>query len=170
MSKAQRQMRAKSIQMNVEAFLKDLDALECYKLSLYLGGNFMTEAPNEIQKKFVDEFFGFDEWIEFVYQERKDEQGQGAMFYRPSFDLAEVRAVVMYVTLQRIPDLLKTISKAKVKEATNKVKQAELKVKLLEAVHNSYDDGVFDKCDGWCNIANVLVEAKLLKLPKENDD
>lgn len=169
-NKAQRQIRAYSIQMNVQAFLKDLSALECHNLSLYLGGNFMTDAPNEIQKKFVNEFFGGAAWDKFIYNEKKDKQDQGAIFYRPSFDLEEIRAFVMYVTLQRIPDLLKEISKLKLKEATNKVKQATLKVNLLEAVHNSYFDGVFDKCDGWCNIADVLVEAKLLKLPKENDN
>lgn len=170
MNHTQNQMIQNSIQTNIENFLKDFSDIEAYQLCMYLGSRYMTQEPTQKQAEFLDEFFDLDEWKRYVKAEKEISLSNELVMFRPVFDLNSVRTVLMFVVLQRIPNILKDISKLKVKEANKKLKQLELKAKLLGAVHDSYYDGVFDKCDGWCNIADVLVEAKLLKLPKENDD
>lgn len=57
-------------------------------------------------------------------------------------------------------------------QAEGEVKSKEdnldkLKVDLKNAIEDSFFDGVFDKCDGWCNVADVLIKHGLINLSED---
>lgn len=169
MSHLQRQIKSNSIQTNIDTFIKDLTHLECYQLVLYLSNRYMTEEPNEIQKKFVDEFFDIHEWLKFISIEKESEQGKTKYFYRPPFDLNNVRTILMFTVILRMPDILMENSNLTVHKTEEELKKIDLKIKLVLAFQNSHENGIFNKIEGWCNISEVLVEEKLLILPKESE-
>ena len=49
----------------------------------------------------------------------------------------------------------------------SKLAKTKLKEDLEKAIEGSYEDGIFYKDNGWCNVAEVLVKHKLITLKKD---
>lgn len=143
----------KSFMDNVEKFVEKLTNKELIELCQYLLYNFYNE-PNQVQKDFVDQFFGlnFYKWV----QQLKTPTMFGSQLQVES-DMSQIRGYLLYHQTERFAKLLKKPAKV---ESDN----AKLKKDLAKAVEDSYEFGTFDKCDGWCNVSDVLVSHGLLTL------
>ena len=144
---------------NINVFIEKNNSVSALiDLSLYISGSFMDTPPTELQKEFIGEFFGHHEWAEFINYSKKPKT-----FFKqiPSFDLPTIRGILTHELLKLIKYGDKPISKS---EKRLKEEKKKLKKELKTAIKNSYFDGVFDKCDGWCNISDVLQEHKLITL------
>ena len=105
---------------------------------------------------------------EFVYDFSDAGKGQLFINSRATQDfLNQVRQFISYVITKRYGELLERIAKSEPKNDFNKEK---LKKDLKKAIEDSYFDGEFDKCDGWCNISDVLVNHKLITIKEDENE
>jgi len=180
-----RTFKAKSFQSNMDTILERFDDLELYRLANYLNSKFGDTAPNDLQKEFIDEFFGHAEWAEFINDSKRYQKG-GITFFsngyiRCSETLREVREYLLFKMSHRFIDLLSDKHKAESELSESKLESLEkeitiqetelkllkLKDELSNAIDNSVDGGIFDKADGWCNISDVLLSHKLINLDSD---
>jgi hypothetical protein len=176
-----RNFKERSFQNNLDEFLEKITDLEFYQLVNFLNSTFMDTDANELQTEFIDEFFGLDEWPEYVRSCR----ASSITFYSNQYihvaeTLKKVKEFLLFRMSHRFIDTLlakseaeQEVTKLKIKVLDEesitqhtKLNLLELKLELSKAVENSYDDGVFWKDEGWCNISEVLIKNKLLKLEK----
>lgn len=175
-----RTLKEKSFQNNMNSFLDELEDLDFYRLSSYLLSGFMLRAPDKIQEDFIDEFFGKVEWADYIYYSKKENAYILSSHAVACADiLGKVKEYLLFKMNHRFIDLLSAKSKVEqhlnntkievleeqIKIETNVLKNTVLKFELDEAFKESIDEnGVFWKDDGWCNVSDVLVKHKLLKL------
>ncbi len=160
----------KSIIDNLNRFIAPLSDVEIWGLNEYLMGGYANTPPTSIQKEFIDEFIGEEGFMRLHADYKKLELGIEPSF-RPFAEiesLNRLRLLISYDINTRFGKLLngskpKTIAEKKPKDWNKK-----LKTELENAIEESYFEGVFDKCDGFCNITDVLIEHKLLKPFKED--
>ena len=159
-----RDLILKSLTNNLDNFLVKLTDLECLDLSNYLGYNFMKKPPTEIQKEFIEEFFTLDRWLNFYQQCKRKEMGHEVYFSSEPEFWNEIRTHVLF-HISFLYDRYLAKEEKEIKDIKIK-KEDKLKKDLENAILNSEFDGVFDKCEAWCNVANVLEEHKLIDLNK----
>lgn len=153
-----------SLTNNLDKFLVKLTDRECIELSNYLSYNFLKEPPTEIQKEFIEEFFTLDKWLNFYQQCKRKEMGLQIYFFSEPEFWNEIRTHVLFhvsfLYERHLSKQEKEIKDIKIK------KEDKLKKDLDNAILDSEFDGVFDKCEGWCNVARVLENHKLINLSK----
>ena len=146
---------------NVNVFIENhKDIFILIDLSLYISGNFVNKPPNNIQKEFIDEFFGNHEWAVFI----NESKNKNTFFSNiPPFDLPTIRGILNHELLKLIKyNKDKLVSKNEKKLIEEK---EDLKRKLKLAIDYSFDEnGVFWKDDGWCNVRDVLLYKNLIEL------
>ncbi len=149
-----------SIFQNLKIFCQDLTDKEMSDLNNYLISDF-TEKPSSVQERFYKEFFDEKEWLEFVRVAKLKVKPSFSTVFRTTSELTEIRTLFSYFVQRRFEKLVKS---TKPKTVSTRIK---LKRELKNAIEESYFDGEFDKCDGFCNITDVLISHKLLKPFKE---
>ena len=142
----------------------------------------MNNEANKLQSEFIDEFFGLDEWKEYVTTCRASSTTFYSNYYvHVAETMKKVKEFLLFRMSHRFVDLLSAKAKVELELANTKLEVIDyettiehtklnllkLKLKLLKAVEDSHVDGVFWKDDGWCNISDVLIKNKLLKLGEE---
>lgn len=156
---------------NLNRFIKPLSDIELYELNEYLMGGYANTPPTDLQKEFIDEFIGETAFMLLHADFKKLENGLDPMF-RPFAEienLNKLRLLISYDINIRFGNLL---NGSKTKTATEKKPKdwnKKLKADLKQAVEDSYFDGTFDKCDGWCNVSDVLVAHNLITLEKDDE-
>jgi len=150
-------LKRKSLIENFNSFVKKLSDKDVLEISLYITTKFDSNPPNNITKEFIDEFIGNDDWAVFVQDYRT---GHNSLF-RPFIlvsEINEIRSLIMFEVTLRFNKLLN-------KKVVKKVDLIpKLKVDLKSAIDNSFEDDIFSKVDGWCNVSDVLVKYKLINL------
>lgn len=147
-----RTFKEKSLQTNIDNFIKELDDLTLYRLSNYLNSTFVDTPPDETQKRFINEFFGEDEWVNYI---RDFYTKTGKYFVStPKFNLAKIKEYVMFKISHRFIDLLVEHNKIdteliklkmdicdlKIKIGENNINKLKLKIGISEAFKNNPDD------------------------------
>lgn len=165
---------ANKLQERVVDYINSFTFEELRDLAIYLGAGIMQSVvPTKQQQKFCETFLGavsYAKYLEYHSLDNKD---------RPYFTTAhstgmEIQELYGFVSFQcvlrsselmlSVSNLSVKISKLEVKIAKEKLKQITLKEDLANAINNSFEDGIFWKNDGWCNISEVLEKHKLIKL------
>ncbi len=154
-----RKIILESLTNNLDKFLDKLSDIECLDLSNYLSYNFLKKQPTEIQKEFIEEFFTLDKWLNFYQKCKRIEMGNNVYFHSEPEFWNEIKTHVLF----HISFLYDKHLKKENKELKN---QEQLIKDLDNAILNSEIDGIFDKCEGWLNISEVLQKHKLINLDK----
>ena len=174
-----RSFEEKSFQGNLDNAIDDIKNIDLYRLTSFLNSNYVDTEPDAIQLAFLDEMFGSEEWSKYIAEKRENKQFfVSANYHRTEETILRVREYLLFKVSHRFIDLLSsnanvelelTQEKLKVNKLESKlikrdIENIDLRAELSEAVIQSYDDEIFDKSDGWCNISDVLIKHKLLKL------
>lgn len=160
----------KSFIENLNRFIKPLSDIELYELNEYLMGGYANTPPTDIQRDFVDEFIGETAFMLLHSDFKKLELGINPSF-RPFAEienLNKLRLLISYDMNIRFGALVTGKSKTAT-EKKPKDWNKGLKADLKDAIEESYFDGEFDKCDGFCNVTDVLIKHKLLEPFPEDD-
>lgn len=175
----------KAVMDAVLDFCKNLTDTEVCELQGYLMYGYFETAPNEIQENFTEEFFGALEWAEFIHEMKMEKKPFFTNVKPTKYLLHDIKVYMSYESHKRLEKVLKDSmvriavdkiirSDDKVTKLQNRVKKIgttknAFKKELKQAIKDSYYDGVFDKCDGWCNTMDVLMKYNLLKETDFND-
>jgi hypothetical protein len=162
------------LQENVVDYCKELSHEDLQNLVIYLGNEIEANVkPTKIQQEFCETFLGAVNYADFLKYWSLPEK-ERPIFSNTKIIRSDLNELYMYVSWQanlRIGKLLLEVSDWKVKAsklelkiADKKLKTAKLKEDLSNAVLDSYEGNIFYKDDGWCNISDVLVKHKLIKL------
>lgn len=165
---------ANKLQEKVVEYCKKLSHKELQDLVIYLGNGIDDNVkPTKIQKEFCEVFLGSVSYAEYlrIVALPEDKKPFFTGVKRISTNLAELFSFVAWQSNLRISSVLLELANEKVKTsrlelkiAEKELKTAKIKEDIARAVENSYEDGEFYKVEGWCNISDVLVKHKLLKL------
>lgn len=158
----------KSLQRNIMTLCDEMSDKELLELSNYLAYGFLDEeSMTEATETFVDKAFGLPDWFRFVKTEHERRNKKTYFVERPWFDLDQYRAIVMFYMTKRFALAVAKVDKLEAEAKLVKVSKKLLKTKIKEAVLLSEYGGVFDKVEGWCNVADVLIDEGLLVLPED---
>jgi len=165
---------ANKLQENVVDYCKGLSHEDLQNLVIYLGNEIEANVkPTKIQQEFCEMFLGAVNYAYFLKYWSLPEK-ERPIFSNTKTIRSDLNELYMYVSWQanlRVGRLLLEVSEWKVKAsklelkiADKKLETAKLKEDLANAVLDSYEGDIFYKDDGWCNISDVLVKHKLIKL------
>jgi len=153
---------ANKLQEKVVEFCKELSHKDLQDLVIYLGNEIETsKKPTEVQQEFCETFLGKVSYASCLQYYSLDEEKRPIFsnIRRINSELAELYSFVSWQANLRISNLLLeisnhkvTISKLELKIANKNVKTEKLKEELSIAVLNSFEDDIFYKNDGWCNV------------------
>lgn len=157
------------LQEKVVNWVKDFSDKELHDLTFILGAELSSKKPTKLQQEFLDEFIGRESCMEYIqfYKLPENKRPYFGNIKRITSDIAEIYSFISFQANLRIIKLLAKISKLESDLAKKDIKDLELKIKLIEAVKESYEDGIFYKADGWSNVVGVLQDYNLITLPKE---
>lgn len=147
---------------------------------LYFEDGFENLLNNEETKNdiniFLDEFIGLNEWANIIYDIHHPE----AYFKKSSLTtrdiLSQIRLLMGSISIHYLKTSKKTnISseittlKKELKNIKNNISKKNsfknnLKKDLRKAIKDSYEGDIFWKDNGWCNVSEVLMDYKLIKL------
>lgn len=165
---------ANKLQEKVAEFCKKLSHKELQDLVIYLGNEIEENIkPTKIQQEFCETFLGGVNYAEFLkfHSLSENERPSFGNIKRINSDLNELYTFVSWQATLRISNLLLEISNYKVtnsklelKIAEKDLEKARLEEDLSKAILNSYEDNIFYKNSGWCNISDVLIKYNLINL------
>ena len=156
-----------SIYENVNEFIKGKDLLELVKLALYIkGSDAIDRPPTEIEREFISEFFTDEKWAEHIQNLKRERVKYFNASPIPQLD--DITGILYFEVCKLMENHLgREHLNLKLILAKQKVKDTTLKYDLGLAIHSSYEDGIFYKDKGWCNVADVLVNHKLITLTED---
>lgn len=165
---------ANKLQEQVVKYCKDLSHKELQDLVIYLGNKIETaEKPTKIQQEFCELFLGKGSYAECLqyYSLSEDKRPFFSSIRRINSDLAELYSFVSWQANLRISSILLELADEKVKTSKleleicdKNLEKAKLKEDLAKAILNSYEDNIFYKDNGWCNVSDVLIKYKMINL------
>ena len=169
-----------SIHNNLSKFLKYLTdeeliaVFEVIHMTPGFESHINGEENKEIVNKFLDEFIGLNQWCNYLqdihdpkYFARSNYNVRKTINYIQNligpFAIKRLKITSIQGKIENAEEKLETINK---KIELNKLQThfLNLKVALSEAIERSYEDGIFYKDDGWCNVSEVLESYGLIKL------
>lgn len=157
------------LQENVVEYIKNFTDEELCNLTRLFGAEIETRTPSDKEMLFIKEFIGEADYAEFIMLTRATKKSFFSNIKMLNSNINEIYSYLAFQSNQRLAKLINEQKKSAIKINKQKLKTLELKRDLLIAIDNSYEDGVFYKVEGWCNISDVLVKHKLIKLDYETN-
>lgn len=158
--------KTESLIANFQSFVGPLTDMELSSLCNYMTQDFNDAPPDELAKRFIEDFLGHDQWVSYIQDYRRDLSGRSSMF-RPIGLLEDVANLKRFLMAESSFRYHKYLMKSTAVKTKAKNKWESLKVELSKAIDESYFDGSFDKIEGFSNISDVLLKFKLVKYPDE---
>lgn len=154
---------------NIKEFIKGKNITELSKLYMYImGSERMNRPPNDLEKSFIKEFFTHEAWAEYLQYYKRKMNGEYKYFTPiPPFDLPTIAGILSFEIMQLLKNELSELATLRKYKERKQKERKDLKSDLKTAINDSYDDGVFYKVDGWCNVAEVLERNKLITLTED---
>lgn len=155
-----------STQTNIKEFIKGKDLDELIDLYFYIiSDDSQKRPPTEMEKEFIGEFFTHDGWANFIQSiKRKDKP---YFERRNNFDLPMISSVLSFELLKKCSQFMSNIDKELSRARRVETKQSNIKRQLEVALDDSYEDGIFNKVEGFSNLYETLIRYKLIKERKD---
>lgn len=168
---------ANKLQERVVDYINSFTFEELRDLAIYLGAGIMQSVvPTKQQQKFCETFLGtvnYGEYLKYHSLESKD-RPYFTSAHKTGIEIQELYGFISFQCVLRSSEVLLDLSKEKVKSsklelkiAKEELKQATLKEDLANGIVDSFEDNVFYKDNGWCNISEVLMKYKLIELTED---
>ncbi len=152
---------------HVETFCEDLDDISFLRLHEYLLYGYIDNEPNEIQQKFIEVFFGQEDWETYI----RDIKGTDLKYFTHSRPTAELlrkcQSAFAFLSTIRLKNVLIQYQNEHIKNIDLEIGKVDLGLAILKAIKASLEDGVFSKIEGWCNVYDVLIEHNVIEPIKD---
>lgn len=168
---------ANKLQERVVEYCNTLSFEELRDLAVYLGAGITTSVkPKEKEQEFCEKYLGAVNYGEYLRYTAlpKDKKPYFSSAFKTGSEIQELYGFVSFQVVVRSSEVLLNLSSEKVKSsklnlkiADKNLEKAKLKEDLAKAIASSYEGDIFYKDNGWCNISDVLVKHKLIKLDDE---
>jgi hypothetical protein len=165
-TKKQGDFKLQSLIGNFREFVEPLTDLELSELCNYMTLSFNDSPPNKIAEKFIDEMIGIDDYLVYVADYRRELEGRVVSF-RPMLIIEHINNLKKFLMAESSFRFHKHLKKIEGEVKSKEDDLDKLKLDLKNAIEDSFFDGVFDKCDGWCNVADVLIKHDLINLSED---
>ena len=160
------------LQEKVVEYCNTLSFEELRGLAIYLGSGIENnQKPTEKEQDFCEVFLGAVNYATYLRIKSEIKESYFSGTKTIGYEINELYSFVSFQTIIRSSEVLLQLSDEKVKSsklelkiANKNLERAKLKEDLSKAILNSYEDNIFYKDDGFCNLSDVLIKHKLLEL------